>query len=150
MIKMTLQKEIQKYAETCQCTYEQAEIRVKIYKEIKKETEKTRLCPDCNTYSLSIEYPEAENVSYPNWVECQNEEIDCEFRSEVTKQYEPLEVWYDFDEVLAFAAWQLKEHGKEEVERQIGQTWDSFLEEKNADLIRSDGWRIGKGKKHDK
>lgn len=133
-----IEKQIQRYAEMCKCTHQQAEIRVKIFNEMQKEKNQASICPTCEEPSLKIESMDSE-IPSGSWVEC----TECGFTHDITKQYEPLVDGYDFDVVLAFAATDLKERPLQEVEEYIGCSWEEFVKQEMANLLQSDGWRIG-------
>lgn len=138
----TIEEQIKDYAETCKCTLEQAEIRVKITVARQEETHQAKLCPVCKEHSLSIEYDEPEDSS-KSWVACQSEDGECEYTTDVTKEHEPLQIWHDFDEIMAFAYPCLRDQPLAEIEKQIGCSWEEFVEKNTKELLETDGWRIG-------
>lgn len=129
---------IKKYAEMCQCSYEQAEIRVKHFQKIEEESEKARICPKCKNKSLMLEYASESEYCTQRIVVCMNDddvEEECNFTSDLTDEYMPLDNGYDFDEVAYYAVTDLKEKGVEKAEEIIGMTWSEFIDKANKSLL---------------
>jgi len=136
----------EEYAKQTFTTLEQAKIRCDHYKKLQEQQHQAKKCPKCGQHTLEFEtgcYEEG----YGDYIYCENEKVEkvidedgeefykeCDFTSKVTKNFEPIHHWWDFDEVLAFSI-DIERDGKEEIEKQIGCTWTQFVENANKELI---------------
>lgn len=133
------------YAAQTVMSLEQATIRCNHYKKIEEQSFEASKCPQCGQHTLAIECGSFEE-GYSDFVYCENDKVtvtdedgetyhtDCDFTSNVTKEYEPISHYYDFDEVLAFSIG-IEQGGLASIESNIGCTWSEFVEKANKRLL---------------
>lgn len=141
---MSIYNDPKEYAQKTFTTTEQAEIRCKYFNELQAIIHEAKKCPKCNQHTLEIEGGSYEEGTH-DFVYCENDKFtvldeddeeyltDCGFISAVEKKYEPINHWYDFDEVLAFSI-DIEKSGKDKVENIIGCTWNEFVNSSNEKL----------------
>ncbi|MCK2000725.1 hypothetical protein MZM54_04890 [[Brevibacterium] frigoritolerans] len=140
---MSLYNNPKEYAKETMMSIEQATLRCEHFKKIQQIMHEAKKCPKCGKHSLGIEGGSYEE-GYSDYVYCENDEVvviengeelftDCGFTSDVKEEYEPLNHWYDFDVILSFC-FQIKEEGLPETERNIGCTWDEFINKEKKQL----------------
>lgn len=142
---MSIYNNPKQYAETTFMTLEQAKVRCNYYNKLEKLIYEAKKCPKCGEHTLEIEsgcYEEG----YSDYVYCGNDNIktvdgdgedffdECDFTSDVRKEFEPISHWYDFDVVLAFSI-DIKKDGLLVTEKNIGCSWNEFVEKENKELI---------------
>jgi hypothetical protein len=142
---MSLCDNPKEYAKQTHISLEQAEIRCKYFKELKEKIHAARKCPKCGEHTLAIEGGSYEE-GIQSYVYCENDKIptideegdeymeECDFTSDVTKEFEPISHWYDFDVVLMFSI-DIDRDGIKAIEKQIGCTWSDFVENDTKDLL---------------
>lgn len=139
---MSIYNNPEQYAKETHMTLAQAEVRCAHFKQLAQKMEDIRTCPKCGKNTLELEggsYEEGIKAS----VYCENDEVkvvdeedgeeyftDCDFTSPVTKEYQALDSYYDFDIVLEFAG-EINEVGITEIEKRIGSSWNDFVEKEN-------------------
>lgn len=149
---MALCDNSKEYAEKTLISLEQAEIRCEYFRKIKEKMYEAKKCPKCGEHTLEIEggsYEEGIN----SYVYCENDKIividedgeeyetECDFTSDITKEFEPISDWYDFDVVLMFSL-DIDSDGIKAVEEQIGCSWTEFVEKDTMDLISENSSKI--------
>lgn len=143
--KLSIYDDAKKYAKETFMTIEQAEVRCIYFKKMQEERHLAKICPKCGKQTLEIESGSYEEGISP-YVYCENEEgekvIDkdgneffneCDFTSDVTKEYTAINHWYDFDEILSFSI-EVEREGLKKIEKQIGCTWNEFVENANREI----------------
>lgn len=141
---MSIYNNTEEYAKQTFMSLEQSEIRCKYFRKIQQKMHESKRCSKCGQHTLEIESGSYEEGTQ-DFVYCENDKVsvideygekyltDCDFTSDVDKEYEPVNHWYDFDEVLAFSI-DFESNGKEMVEKHIGCSWDEFINESNKKL----------------
>jgi hypothetical protein len=143
---MSIYNDPKKYAEETHVTLKQAQIRCNHYKKIEELIHQRKKCPTCGKYTLEYEGGSYEGGIQP-FIRCDNDEVlvydedsgeevftDCKFTSDVTKEYEPLAGYFDFDEILMLSM-DVERDGLEAVESMVGQSWFQFVETSNQELL---------------
>jgi hypothetical protein len=142
---MSLCDNAKEYAEKTYITLEQAKIRCQYFIKLKAKIYEAKKCPKCGEHTLEIESGSYEE-GYSSYVYCENDKIptvdedgdeymeECDFTSDVTKEFEPISHWFDFDVVLMFSI-NIESDGIKAVEEQIGCSWSEFVEKDTNDLL---------------
>lgn len=132
------------YAKKTLMTTEQAIIRCEHFKKLQQVMYEAKKCPKCRQHTLEIEGGSYEEGTQ-DYVYCENDKVtvndedgeeyltDCDFTSDVEKEFEPISHWYDFDVVLAFSD-NLERDGKDKAEIYIGSSWEEFVNASNEKL----------------
>ena len=118
------QKDISNYARQCECTLEQAQIRLEQLKLRREKQHKASKCPDCHNHSLYM----AKDYTF---VTCNHE--GCFFVTDHVHEYIELDDTYTFDTVLFYA--NLKTLSGIHVESCLGMPWEEYVEKENARLL---------------
>lgn len=141
---MSLYNDPKEYAAQTLMSLEQATIRCNHFKKLKDQIFKAKKCPQCGQHTLEIEGGSYEE-GYNSFVYCENDAVnvtdedgeiyqtDCDFTSNVKKEYEPISHYYDFDDVLAFSI-HIKKDGLASVESSMGCSWSEFVKKANEKL----------------
>lgn len=139
---MSIYDNPEQYAKEARTTLEQAEVRCAHFKQLAEKMEEIKKCPKCGARTLELEGGSYEE-GIKEYVYCENDEVkeideedgeeyftECQFTSPITKEYQALDSYYDFDIVLEFAS-EIDELGLETIEKRIGLSWHEFVEKEN-------------------
>lgn len=136
---------VENYAKFTHMSLEQAKIRYEHFIAIGKQMHDSKRCPKCQQYTLEYEGGEWES-GIKAYVYCENDKIkttdedgdtfyeECEFADDVKPEY-LFAVEADFDVVL-YMACSIENEGLEKIEKQIGYSWQDFVEKENASLLQ--------------
>jgi hypothetical protein len=94
--------------------------RLKMYDNLEIQKQKSMICPKCGNKSLYFEGGSYEE-NYGDGVYCDY----CNFVSDITEDFESLRFGNDFDVLLWFSI-DIDRHGIEEVEKEVGCSWNEF------------------------
>lgn len=123
---------------------EQAEKRCEHFKKLKEQIYQAKKCPKCGEHTLEIEGGSYEEGIKP-YVYCENNKVkvfdgveeyedDCDFSSKITKEFEFLNSYCDFDVALAFVV-DIQRDGFERTEKNIGCSWNEFIEKDTLSMV---------------
>lgn len=124
-------------------TLEQAKKRCEYFKKLHEQIHEAKKCPKCGEHTLEVEGGSYEENIKP-YIYCSNDKVkvvdgqeeyedDCDYSSEITKEYEFLNTYCDFDVILAFVV-DLERDGFERTEKNIGCSWKEFIEKESKDI----------------